>query len=127
MDRREFQEKVEEHAGKEMVRVSGRPVRSERQYFEAEWVTGGLTGGNCWGDEADTSLTADPEPELRGLDEVLAEVCPSITFIQYKLLMKEMEYDEYEQGEYYGNYVIYGTKKLSVDTVYDKLVEWGYL
>jgi hypothetical protein len=130
MDRREFQDKVHEIAGMDLA-VSTGPVskraRVDRQYLEAEWVTGGRSGGNCWGDTADWPITADPEPELEDLENILIEVCPDLSFIHYRDLKQEIEYSERTQSEYYGNYVVYTVKRISVDTVYDMLKDGGYL
>ena len=31
-------------------------------FISWDWITGGLTGGNCWGSSADRSVTAEDEP-----------------------------------------------------------------
>ncbi len=54
--------------------------------ISVDWTIGGLTGGSCWGGSADTARTADPEPEFEDLDKILAEICPNISFLQYRRL-----------------------------------------
>lgn len=128
MDRREFQEKVHEIAGPDLAKSPGmRTTKIDRQYLEVEWVSGGVTGGNCWGGVADQAVSTDPEPELDDLDDLLSEVSPSLSFLHYRKLKREIQYSERTQPEYYGNYIEYSVKRISVDTVYDMLSDWGYL
>ena len=91
----------------------------------ARWTTGGMSGGNCWGDDANYSVTPEDEPEDEALDKILESVCPNLTFLQYRKLLKASVYDRDtdNQYEYYGNYTTYGTRKLCLDRVYTALKE----
>lgn len=86
------------------------------------WVVGGLTGGNCWGGEADMPVTADEEPD-GDLDEFLTLICPDLTFMQYRRLMKSdvLEYETKSQSEYYGNYTDYRYRTINLDKLYQAL------
>ena len=65
------------------------------------WSKGG-TWGSCWSDDLST-ITPDSTPEFKEFDDMLSEICPNITFLQYKKLynecVKEVEYDD---NDYYG-------------------------
>jgi len=83
--------------------------------ISVDWTIGGLTGGSCWGSSADTARTADPEPEFEDLDKILAEICPNISFLQYKRLCQAVikTKDQTENG-YYGNYYEKRIKSFSI-------------
>lgn len=83
--------------------------------LSVEWRTGGVTGGNCWGDHADRAVESEREPEFEGLDEILAKLCPQISFLQYKVLCKNVvKYSEKQESEYYGNYYDYSVKSVDL-------------
>ena len=80
-----------------------------------DWTIGGMTGGSCWGNSADTARTADPEPEFEDLDKILAEICPNISFLQYKRLCQAViKTKDQTEGGYYGNYHEKRIKSFSV-------------
>jgi hypothetical protein len=94
--------------------------------LKVKWVTGGEQGGNCWDDNASPcGVDAEIEPEFKQLDEILTAISPGITFLQYKSLMTKVVYDTETEYEYYGNYADYGTKKISIDDVWNFLQEQG--
>lgn len=94
------------------------------QCFEYKWVTGGLSGGNCWGDEPRYGEEAEPEPEMTELNEFLKEICPNLPFWQYIDLMNSVVIrNEFRESEYYGNYTMYATKKVSFKKLYEELKE----
>ena len=64
--------------------------------------TGGMTGGDCWGDEA-YSYGNKNESEFVVLDLVLEKLKPSITYFQYKKISKLIHTNEETEEEYYGN------------------------
>jgi hypothetical protein len=98
-----------------------------REELSIQWVIGGMQGGNCWGGEANQSVSAEPEPEFEEFDKILEKVCPSISFIQYKRLVQECvvvgEGSGY--GEYYGNYTDYGKKSCKIRTLAEALKKRG--
>lgn len=96
-----------------------------------QWITGGLTGGNCWQDHDETcweSMSGDPEPELTDLDTILEHFKPDISFIQYKRLYQELiERGEHRSNEYYGNYTDYAHKFIRLRRLYNYLSDKGWL
>jgi hypothetical protein len=90
--------------------------------LSVKWVTGGITGGNCWGDSAEYAVTAEPEPEFRDLDVILEAVVPNISFVAYKKLVNELvETDSDTEYEWYGNYTHYAQKKVNLLDLYNQL------
>lgn len=93
-------------------------------HYEVTWVSGGMCGGNCWGDSADSEVSAEAEPELTKLDELLENVAPRMTIKQYKQLLSEVvQRDDRSDYEYYGNYTTYGVKRVQFDQLYQVLQE----
>jgi len=83
--------------------------------ISVDWTIGGLTGGSCWGGSADTARTADPEPEFEDLDKILAEICPNISFLQYKRLCQAIiKTKDWTEAGYYGNYYEKRIKSFSI-------------
>lgn len=83
--------------------------------ISVDWTIGGITGGDCWGSDADIPRTADPEPEFEDLDKILAEVCPNISFLQYKRLCQAViKTKEETENCYYGNYYEKRIKSFSI-------------
>ncbi len=87
-----------------------------------EWITGGITGGNCW-DNQTHLRESDQEPEFSSLDKILENLYPNITFLQYKKLMKLVKTTEYISSGYYGNYEEYRVEYIILQDLYDSLVE----
>lgn len=103
--------KSEEKFEKIISSIVGYSVRGEK--LEIDWTTGGMTGGSCWGDDANQAVEAEPEPEFSDLDKVLEVLCPNISFLQYKKLCAEVvERDSDTNHEYYGNYYYKGIKRV---------------
>jgi hypothetical protein len=101
---------------------------TEDDYLREKWVTGGQRGGSCWGDDADLPVEADAEPEFSDLDRVLEDVCPKITFLQYKSVVAGVVMNgSREAREYYGNYTTYGMKVVRLGDLYETLQEKGLL
>jgi hypothetical protein len=91
-------------------------------HYEVKWCTGGTSGGSCWGDSAEHFTSDDPEAELELLDALLEAVCPTISVMKYKKLLKAVvERDSDSEGEYYGNYTDYGIKRVNFRKLYDEL------
>ncbi len=64
---------------------------------------GGWRGGNCWGDKP--YKYEGEEVAFHAFDLILNQIFPSITYLQYKKLLKEIKkYEIYDTNyEYYGN------------------------
>jgi hypothetical protein len=92
--------------------------------FDEEWRVGGITGGNCWdASPSYYSIAADEEPEFKNLDEFLERIAPNMSFIQYRLLMKKVEYRDWTYYDYYGNNTDYRKKCIMVDDIWTFLKE----
>lgn len=101
--------------------------QEEIECIYKEWRVGGMTGGSCWGTHADQSVSADDEPDYNGLDALLEEVCPNLTFLQYRKISALEEVLEYTVSEYYGNYYEYKRAVISVRALYELLSELNYV
>jgi hypothetical protein len=128
MNREEFQEIVDEIAGKERIysaKLKWNDFRYQsRTILTVEWATGGYSGGNCWDDsDPQPYYTGNVEQNLHDLDKILEKVCPTISFLQYKLLCENIKYGTRTEYEYYGNSTTYSTKSISVDDIWSFLVE----
>jgi hypothetical protein len=87
------------------------------------WVTGGQCGGSCWdtGDEDNhRPLDSEPEPDLKDLHRILEHVCPSLSFLCYTRLQRELikVSDGFGYSEYYGNYTNASGKYVYMDELY---------
>lgn len=100
-------------------------------YLYAEWTKGGEGGGSCWDDGTDDPhypISAEKEPDFDCFDKVLLCIVPNISYLQHKVLTSAvLRIDEYTQNEYYGNYTVYGTKKVILKDLYDKLSEMNLI
>lgn len=97
--------------------------KSFEGFHSDSWVTGGLTGGNCWGSEADQSVTAEDEPEFNQLDLFLETYYPKITFLQYKKLLPLIKTKDFTVGEYYGNYTDYRISYVTFEDIIDVMAD----
>lgn len=89
------------------------------------WCTGG-SWGDCWGNSGSVS-SSDPE-EFYQLDNLLSEICPTISFLQYKKIHSNcVETDSYSDGDYYGGRTWYNFYKCDISKLYEQLNEMGLL
>lgn len=87
--------------------------------------TGGVHGGSCWDNSDPRPYSSSYEdPEIPELDTILETVCPKLTFLAYKRLMREVEIERLGETvhEYYGNYTEYVYKAVKVGKLYETLV-----
>lgn len=80
----------------------------------------GYSGGSCWGHEAEYYCNNERR-EWEVFDKVLKEVCPQITYLQYKEIDKLVTYLEKREGRYYGNSDYYDIWYLPLETLYKYL------
>lgn len=91
-------------------------------FISETWTTGGMTGGNCWGGEADTPVDADREPDFVDFDTILEHFWPEIPHLAYKRFVRELvHFDSHSRGEYYGNYYSEAEKWVDLKEMYDLL------
>lgn len=147
----EFAERVFQlapHALKNQQPVKPR-YKGDHPYPETEWVpvkdvsevtrttriegekveTGGTSGGNCWGDNPTAYSSDFEQPEIGCLDDLLAEVCPNITYLQYRKLIRDAKIQvlDWTKYEYYGNSTNYLQKVVTVGDLYTALLGLGVL
>lgn len=86
------------------------------------WTKGGRWG-NYRGETGD--LIPDEEPDFTQLDEVLEKLCPDISFLGYKKLVREVvKIHTYTETDYYGGYTEEAFKYCVVSELYNKLKEY---
>jgi hypothetical protein len=97
--------------------------------IEATWTTGGISGGNCWGGEARYPVDAEEEPDLEELDYILEKLASSVTFLQYKIIVRKTvtKEDGGSNSDYYGNYTNSSKKILNLENLYKELVALNYV
>lgn len=89
----------------------------------SSWVTGGLCGGNCWGDEPNQSVTPQPEEEFILLDDLLEELVPGMKLSQYRKVREHIKHGSYTEYEYYGNHYVKAFKFILIDDIVSALAE----
>jgi hypothetical protein len=92
-------------------------------FVSDSWVIGGMTGGDCWGSEADQAVTASEPEELTLLEEFLEQKMPKLSFLDYKKLRKLIKSEEWGRGEYYGNYYKYKCYYITFEDIANCLSE----
>lgn len=103
-------------------------VEETEPYLEVSWVTGGVGGGNCWGDVADLPVEPDEEPEFDSLDKIVEALVPNLSFLQYKQLSQTcLERSTDSDGDYYGNVTYRARKTLYLQKLHQKLLDFGLL
>lgn len=94
-------------------------IRSE------DWTTGGYWG-NCWGDSG--SVSSEHPTEFVEFDEILEELCPNISFLQYKDLYKKVvKCKDFTDYGYYGSYTNKCYWSCNVDELKEELKNMGIL
>lgn len=90
--------------------------------FSEPWSLGG-DWGDCWGNSG--TISPDPQPKsFKEFDDLLLKVCPTISFLQYKVLYdKCVSIEEYSESDYYGGCEHFAKFKLDVKACYDWLLE----
>lgn len=91
------------------------------------WISGGVTGGSCWGDDTYDARQGEPEPEIVYIDEILERYYPTITYLQYKKIAPLIKRDSDDVNEYYGNSTMYGIKYIKLKDFYEFLISSGSL
>lgn len=119
MTRKDFQEIVNRVAGFSYV-------KDDVEEISISWSIGGQSGASCYdvGDPSFHATSGEPEPEFDALDNILMEVTPQLSFLQYKKLAQLVSTDEKQDGDYYGNYTTYATKTLKIDDLWDFLTQY---
>jgi hypothetical protein len=95
--------------------------------FSVSWNMGG-TSGSCWNDKIDT-VEGDMEPEDGPeFDLILAALTPSISFMEYRVIQREVvKRKQKVQGDYYGGSITEGHKGFNIKDLYEVLNKRGLL
>lgn len=69
--------------------------------YSDDWGLGG-TWGDCWGNSG--AIEPDEEPkDFKEFDSLLEDVCPGITFLQYKSIFENcVDKEQWDVSDYYG-------------------------
>lgn len=122
-DLTEKEKKSYSYRDKKFRQKSKKQLPTLEDYLYIEWMSGGVTGGDCWGGTADSYVTGEPEPEFTEFDGIIELVAPDITFLKYKQLIKKniIKQDSYSVDEYYGNSTNYSYKYIKLSDYYEAL------
>jgi len=85
-----------------------------------DWITGGQSGRSCWGGEY-YSVSGESEPDSTILDDILTELAPDISFMQFRKIKGMFRKSESQRSDYYGNYTNVATQSISTRLLYDEL------
>lgn len=96
-------------------------------FLQNEWISGGASGGNCWGHETE-SIQADDKPEFTALSKLLKELIPDITLSDYQKLQSELiKETEWTDDGYYGNYTNYSAEYVDIRELTNVLFDMDLL
>lgn len=94
--------------------------------LSVQWCTGGVTGGS-WGEGGSDNLrplSGEPEPDFTSLEEVLFQVAPTISFMLYRKLCRDLSTtSSTSDQDFYGNRTDYMTKSIDVKALYKFLLD----
>lgn len=86
------------------------------------WSEGG-TWGSCWSDSLGT-IEPDKPKEFKEFDDFLLEVCPDISFLNYKYVLNNcVEIEKWGTSDYYGGYEYSAKWKCNMRKLYEVLKE----
>jgi hypothetical protein len=101
-------------------------VNDDFKIRSSRWCAGG-TCGSCF-HEGLSQITADERPEFYELDDLLEEICPTITFIHYKKLIKEcVEIESNYERDFYGGGCTYNNWVCDLKLLYATLKDLDYI
>ena len=90
------------------------------------WVTGGIYG-NCYDNHMEVVSAEDPL-EFDAFDNLLEEICPTITFLHYKKLRQYcVSIEDTREDDYYGGYTLKNNWVCDLQKMYERLSELGYI
>jgi hypothetical protein len=83
------------------------------------WRTGGISGGSCWGGEANQPVEGEEKPAW--LEEFLEAVAPETSFLKFRRLQSKCKRYDYTNDEYYGNSTDYAFEVITVSDIVETL------
>jgi len=82
----------------------GVPVHIKEHVIYCRYEISGYEGGSCWGEDEPHYYERDPPKDrMKVLDIVLEELCPKITYLQYREIERLIHDNTETKYEYYGN------------------------
>lgn len=100
--------------------------QSNGKLCSSTWCTGGSVG-NCF-DSSLFSISADEPIEFTELDNLLEEICPNLTFLVYKKILKEcVSTEKSSESDYYGGHTNYLNWVCDLKKLYEILNELEYI
>lgn len=99
---------------------------NENELRSDTWCLGG-TWGDCWGNSGQVSADAQPTV-FEEFDDLLTELCPNITLLQYKKLYNSLvSIETEEEHDYYGGSTKKAYYKCNLDDLYNMMIEMGLI
>lgn len=87
--------------------------------------------GSYWSGSENSSSSCSPgddQPEFEDFDKLLGELCPNITFLQYKKIYRQCcKLNHRQDSDYYGGYSKYAWYTCDLIKLEEVLKEMGYL
>lgn len=97
----------------------GQCAVDNKYLHSSEWSMGGRI--ESW-DGYTSAVLAETPKEFVELDNLLENVCPNLTFLQYKRIFREcVTTEEYYEPDYYGGGIRYGYYRCDLDILYEIL------
>jgi hypothetical protein len=93
---------------------------------------GGSSGGSCWGGQSTNYSTglSENDIKLKNFDDLIERLFPDISFMRYKKLINNVNFqtrNSNSYGDYYGNYSETLIKYISAKDLYDSLIALDFL
>lgn len=107
------------------VESKGIDVDEDGKFYSKKWIVGG-SWEDCWGNSSPISKT-EPE-DFDEFDSLLEEICPNITYLQYKKIRKRcVTLESLKEVGYYGSSTEYNYYECNVYRLYEILKELSLL
>lgn len=107
-------------------RHSGVWISEDMKIRSDKWCTGG-SYGNCW-DNVLRPVSPEKALSFSELDKMLVSLAPNLSFLQYKIICDScVEQEESYNSDYYGGGTSYLNWVCDLQTLHEKLVEFGYV
>ena len=91
------------------------------------WSLGG-NYGTCWDSQLHTIHPSSQPTSFQEFDNMLGEICPNMTFLQYKKAYNEsVSISEWTENDYYGGAESFARYVCDLRKLYECLVEFGLI
>jgi hypothetical protein len=102
-------------------------------FFYVKAYVGGIRGGSCYGNEGqhhesnEEGFTEAQDEFDKVIDEILMKVRPSISLLEYRKFIRDINVEEFTQddgSDYYGNTSEYLHKCVKFEDLYKAIKDW---